>query len=130
MSAEDFDDVKIMDQKPENVIIRPNQRKTKMAKLNFGEVILCCANYCQMLSVSSFEGVERRSLRQIYCKNTYFSPVLPREVPKWHFSVKLGKMPFWGLPWAKMVRNICFPDKYTLSDLWVENRQLINSEVA
>ena len=39
-----------MDQKPENVIIRPNERKTKMAELNFGEVVLCCANYCQMLS--------------------------------------------------------------------------------
>ena len=64
MSAEDFDEVKIVDQKPEkNVIIRPNQRRTKMANLNFGEVVLCCANYCQMLSVGSFKGVVRRSLR-------------------------------------------------------------------
>ena len=65
MSTEDFNEVKIMDQKPANVMIRPNQRKTKMAEINFGEVVLCCASYCQMLSVGSFEGVERRSLRQI-----------------------------------------------------------------
>ena len=87
MSAEDFIEVKIKDQKPENVIIRPNQRKTKMAELNFGEVALCCANYCQMLSAGRFEGVECRSLRQIYCENTYFSLVLRTEVPKWHFLV-------------------------------------------
>ena len=47
--------------------------------------------YCQMLSAGSFffggGGVGRRSLRQIYCENTYFSPVLPTEVPKWHFLV-------------------------------------------
>ena len=43
MSAEHFDEVKIMNQKPENVIRRANQRKTKMAELNFGEVgsLLC-----------------------------------------------------------------------------------------
>ena len=39
-------------------------------------------------------------------------------------SVEFGKIPFLGsflgLPWAKMVRNICFHDKYALSDLWVE----------
>ena len=87
MSAEDFDEVKIMDQKPENVITRPNQIKTKMAELNFGEVVLCYATYCQMLSAGSFEGAESRSLRQIYCENTYFSPVLPAEVPKRHFLV-------------------------------------------
>ena len=38
MSAEHFNEVKIMDQKPENVIVRPDQRKTKMVELNFGEV--------------------------------------------------------------------------------------------
>ena len=86
ISTEDFNEVKIMDQKAENVIIRPNQRKIKIVELKFG-VVLCCANYSQMLSAGSFEGVERRSLRQIYCKNTYFSPVLPTEVPKWHFLV-------------------------------------------
>ena len=87
MSAEDFDEVKIMDQKPENVMTRPNQRKTKMAQLNFKELVLCCASYCQMLSAGSFDGVECRSLRQIYCENSHFSPVLPTEVPKWHFLV-------------------------------------------
>ena len=59
MSAEDFDEIKIMDQKPEKC----NQRKTKMVELNFGEVILCCTSYCQMLSGGSFKGVEHRSLR-------------------------------------------------------------------
>ena len=43
-------------------------------------------------------------------------------------DVKLEKMeflgPFLGLPWAKMVRNVCFYDKYALSDPLVENRQL------
>ena len=57
MSAEDFDEIKIMDQKPEKC----NQRKTKIVELNFGEVILC--SYCQMLSEGSFKGVEHRSLR-------------------------------------------------------------------
>ena len=76
MSIEDFNEVKLIDQKPENVIIRPNQKKTKMVELNFGEVISCCASYCQVLSVGSFEGVERRSLRRICCENQYLSPVL------------------------------------------------------
>ena len=50
MSAEDLDEVKIIDQKPGNGTIRLNQRKTKMAELNFGEkwffampiVVRCC----------------------------------------------------------------------------------------
>ena len=63
MSAEDFDEVKIVDQKPAKCHNNPNQRKTKMAKLNNGEVVLCCANYYQMLSAGSFKGVVRRSLR-------------------------------------------------------------------
>ena len=45
-------------------------------------------------------------------------------------SVKLEIMPFLGLPWAKIVRNICFHDIYVLGDMWVENRQLKNYEVS
>ena len=48
MSGKDFNEVKIVDQKRKNVITQPNQRKTKMFEQD-GEVVLCCASYCQML---------------------------------------------------------------------------------
>ena len=91
---------------------------------------LCCASYCQMLSAGSFDGVERWSLRQIYYENIFLTSSAYRSPKIAFYSVKLGKMPFWGLPWAKIVRNICFRDKYALSYLWVENRELKNYEVA
>ena len=75
-----------------------------MAELNFGEMVLCCANYCQMFSAGSFEGLERWSLRQIYCENIFLTSSAYRS-PKMAFSgVKLAKMPFLWLPLAKMMR--------------------------
>ena len=39
-----------MHQKPENIIIRPNQRKNKVTELNFWISLLCCANINYILS--------------------------------------------------------------------------------
>ena len=35
--------------------MQPNQRKTRIAELNFGEVVHCCAHYCEMLSARDRE---------------------------------------------------------------------------
>ena len=91
MSTEDFNEVKFMHQKPENIKIRPNQRKknggTEFLEKFFAVPILLI--YCQMLSAGSF--------------------FWGGGSPKMAFSgVKLGIMPFLRLPWAKIVRNICF----------------------
>ena len=68
-----------------------------MEELNFGEVVLCCVNNCQMLSAGSFKGVVRRSLRlHLLCKYIFLIISAYRS-PKMAFSsVKLEKMPFWG----------------------------------
>ena len=56
MSTEDFNEVKIMHQKPENIKIRPNQRKkngrTEFLEKFFAVPVLLI--YCQMLSAGSF----------------------------------------------------------------------------
>ena len=39
-----------MHEKPENIIIRPNQRKNKVTELNFWISLLCCANINYILS--------------------------------------------------------------------------------
>ena len=39
--------------------------------------------------------------------------------------VTFGENAILGIPWAKMVKNICFHNNYTVNDLWVENGQLI-----
>ena len=88
MSVEDFDEVKIMDQRPEKCLttICPRPKKTKMAELNFGEVVICML--CQLLSGVIFfgRGSGRAQVTEtIFIVKTYFLSFLPIEAPKWHF---------------------------------------------
>ena len=78
-----------------------------MAKLNFGKVVLCCANYCQMLSAGSFyrgSAQVTKTIVNIHIAHYFCLKKCQNAI----FWCKVGENAILGLPWAKMVRIYVF----------------------